>query len=90
MRAFPWHNPPMALKRIHRPRDPVQLAKLIGEIATGQVVDAVDDGKDDAAVTRGKIGGKLGGVARAQSLSPSRRTAIAKQAAAKRWAKPES
>jgi hypothetical protein len=26
----------MAEKRIKRPRDPVQLAKLVGDIATGQ------------------------------------------------------
>jgi hypothetical protein len=37
----------MATKR--RPRDPIALAKLIGDIATGQVVDAVKDGKDAAA-----------------------------------------
>jgi hypothetical protein len=29
----------MAIKRIPRPRDPLALAKLIGDIATGQVVD---------------------------------------------------
>jgi hypothetical protein len=29
----------MAEKPIKRPRDPIQLAKLIGDIATGQVVD---------------------------------------------------
>jgi hypothetical protein len=39
----------MTLKRIPRPRDPIQLAKLIGDIFTGQVVGAVDDGKDKAA-----------------------------------------
>jgi hypothetical protein len=36
----------MAIKRIPRPRDPIQLAKLIGDMATGHVLDAVDDGKD--------------------------------------------
>lgn len=30
----------MATKRILRPRDPIQLGKLIVDIATGQVVDA--------------------------------------------------
>jgi len=38
----------MASKRIPRPRDAIALAKLIGDIATGQVVDAVEDGKDGA------------------------------------------
>lgn len=27
----------MTIKRLKRPRDPLQLAKLIGDIATGQV-----------------------------------------------------
>ena len=31
------------------PRDPIALTKLIGDIATGQVVDAVEDGKNAAA-----------------------------------------
>ena len=38
----------MATKRLPRPRDPIALAKLIGDIATEQVVDEVDDGKDAA------------------------------------------
>jgi len=29
----------MVEKRIKRPRDPVQLAKLVGDIATGQTVE---------------------------------------------------
>jgi hypothetical protein len=29
----------MAEKRIKRPRDPVQFAKLVGDIATGQTVE---------------------------------------------------
>jgi hypothetical protein len=28
-----------------RPRDPLQLAKLIGDIATGQIEEKTDDGK---------------------------------------------
>jgi hypothetical protein len=77
----------MATKRIPRPRDPVSLAKLVGDIATGQVVDAVDDGKDEAAMERGRLGGNRGGKARAQSLSPEHRAAIARKAANKRWSK---
>lgn len=74
-------------KRIQRPRDSVALAKLIGDIATGQVVDSVDDGKDPKAVDRGKLGGQLGGPARAESLSAKRRSEIAKKAALARWTK---
>ena len=47
----------MATKRLLRPRDSIALAKLIGDIATGQVVDAVEDGKNQAAVERGRSGG---------------------------------
>lgn len=75
----------MATKRIPRPRDPIQLAKLIGDIATGQVVDAVEDGKDAAATELGRLGGLKGGKARAKTLSPERRAEIARKAAAKRW-----
>lgn len=72
-----------------RPRDPNQLAKLIADIATGQVSDALvtDDGRDIAAVMLGRRGGLKGGRARADALSPARRTEIAKRAAAARWSK---
>lgn len=70
-----------------RPRDPNQLAKLIVDMATGEVPpDAtVDDGKNPAAVALGRLGGAKGGKARAESLSPKRRSAIAKAAAKTRW-----
>lgn len=71
----------MAIKRIKRPRDPVQLAKLLGDILTGQIEDKVDDGKNAAAASLGQMGGK----ARSKSLSSSRRKEIAKKAAATRW-----
>ena len=71
----------MSVKRIPRPRDPIQLGKLIGDIATGQVVDGVDDGKDEAAA---KLGSK-GGVARARQMKPDERRAAAQKAAAARW-----
>jgi hypothetical protein len=54
----------------HPPPHPLALAKLIGDIATGQVVDAVDDEKDPAAVESGKRGGS----ARAERLSVERRS----------------
>ncbi len=73
-----------------RPRDPNQLAKLIVDIATGEVKDCdPDKGKDPAAVALGRKGGLKGGKARAASLSPTRRSAIAKKAAKSRWAKPK-
>jgi len=74
-------------KRLKRPRDPISLAKLIGDIATGQVADAQpDDGKNPAAVALGKLGGEKGGKARAAAkLTDKRRTQIAKKAAKARW-----
>ena len=41
--------------------------------------------KNPAAVALGKLGGLKGGKARAESLTPAKRKAIAKKAAAKRW-----
>lgn len=65
-----------------RPADAVGLAVLIGRIATGEVEDVPpDDGKDKAAQAMGR----KGGAARASSMTPERRAAIAKAAAAKRW-----
>jgi hypothetical protein len=80
----------MTEKRLKRPRDPVQLGKLIGDILTGQVEDqqpirAEDKNKDQAAVSLGRKGGLKGGRARADSLSPEERKKIAQAAAKKRW-----
>jgi hypothetical protein len=75
----------MATKRLPRPRDPLALAKLIGDIATGQVVDAMEDGKDPLAAAMGR----KGGAARAHGLSEERRKDIARKAAAGRWGKRE-
>jgi hypothetical protein len=72
-------------KHPKRPRDPAQLAKLIVDIATGDVEDREptpeEQGKDPAAVAMGKKGGRK----RAEKMTPARRSQIAKQAAAKRW-----
>lgn len=72
-----------------RPRDPNELAKLITDIATGNVESrpTMDDGRDLAAVMLGRLGGLKGGVARRNALTPERRREIAKKAAAARWAK---
>lgn len=69
-----------------RPADAVGLAVMVGRIATGEIEDTPgDDGKDPAA----KAMGKKGGAARAARMTPERRAEIAKQAAAKRWARPK-
>ena len=71
----------MATKRLKRPRDPIQLGKLIVDIATGQVEDRVEDGKSEAAAELGR----KGGMARAAKLSKRKRTQIAREGAKKRW-----
>jgi hypothetical protein len=71
-----------------RPRDANQLAKLIVDLSVGEAVEADPDaGKDASAVERGRRGGLKGGTARAAALSPAKRTAIAKKAAASRWSR---
>lgn len=66
-----------------------QLAHSIMEQATGEKpVEAPPPVKNQAAVELGKLGGKKGGKARAEKLTPEERSEIAKKAAAARWKKP--
>ena len=76
----------MTIGKGKRPRDTNQLAKFIVDVTTGQT-EAPDPnaGKNPAAREFGARGGKKGGKARANKLSPSERKAIAKKAAAARW-----
>jgi hypothetical protein len=82
---------PTGPKGEKRPRDTNQLAKLIVDIATGQVEERErtpeEQGKTAAAVARGKAGGTKGGRARAMKLSPEQRAEIARVAAQTRWKK---
>lgn len=80
----------MTMKRTPRPRDPIQLGKLMVDIVTGQVPDAVDDGKSEAAARQGREGGLIGGNARATAMTAPERSQIARAAAAKRWEKKTS
>lgn len=66
-----------------RPRDPNQLAKLIADIATGEV----EEGEESATVRRASKAGTVGGPARAKALTPAQRSEIASIAAAARWKK---
>ena len=70
-----------------RPRDPNQLAKAIVDIATGQAEDTISEAKRHPESVRGRVGGIVGGVARAQAMSARKRSAIAKKAAKTRWSK---
>jgi len=75
---------------LKRPRDPAQLAKLMIDIASGDVEDRArppdDSGKNAAAVALGRLGGEKGGKARASKLSAKKRKKIAQLGAAARWA----
>lgn len=70
-------------KHPKRPRDPNQLAKLMVDIASGEmdVADSTEKGN------RKHVGGKKGGKARAKVLSQESRTDIARAAALARWKK---
>jgi hypothetical protein len=72
-------------KHPKRPRDVNQLAKMIVDMSTGNAPPDPDAQKNPAAVALGKLGGAKGGPARAAALSPAKRKAIARKAAAKRW-----
>lgn len=64
-----------------RPSDAVSAAVMIGKIATGQI----EDTKRDPAKDYTRKAGVKGGKARAISLTPKKRAAIAKKAAKARW-----
>ena len=70
-------NPPK------RPRDVSQLAKMMVDIASGEMVTPELRVKPN----RKNIGGKKGGKARALALAPEDRIDIARTAAMARWKK---
>jgi hypothetical protein len=59
------------------------LAKSILDQVTQDA--AAYPGKNPAAVALGRMGGLVGGKARAEALSPKKRSAIARKAAKARW-----
>jgi hypothetical protein len=70
-------------KHPKRPRDPNQLAKLMVDIASGDVEEA----EKTITEKRASKAGTVGGPARAASLTPEQRSEIARLAAAARWKK---
>lgn len=75
---------PKGPKGQKRPADVISNAVKVMRIATGEEGEELtDDGKDRAAVELGSRGGK----ARAEKMSPKKRSEIAKAAALKRWGK---
>jgi len=78
---------PRGPKGEKRNANTVDNAMLIGRIATGDV-EEVESVRNPDAVNLGRLGGLKGGKARAEKLSPRKRTAIARKAAESRWRKP--
>jgi len=73
---------PKGPKGEKRPADVIGNAIKIARIATGEEVEALtENGKNAAAVSLGKRGGK----ARAEALTKKQRGEIAKKAAKARW-----
>jgi hypothetical protein len=71
-----------------RARDLNKLAASIVSEATGEAEPTkdADNGKNEAAVALGRLGGLKGGKARAAKLSPEERSESARKAARARWA----
>jgi hypothetical protein len=67
-----------------RPRDLNELAKLVVDIASGEIEDSVSAAKRNPS-PRGRAGGMRGGQSRAESLTSEERLRIARRAAAARW-----
>jgi hypothetical protein len=74
---------PKTPKGHKRPADVIANAVHVMKIATGEIDETTEDGKNAAAVTLGR----KGGIARAASLSKRRRVEIAKNAASARHGK---
>lgn len=73
----------MTDKKPKRPRDANELAKLMVDIATGDVEEL----EPTATEKRASKAGKVGGTARAKALTPAQRAEIATIAASARWKK---
>lgn len=70
-----------------RPRDFNQLAKLVVDIASGEVEDTVSPQMKASDAVRGRAGGIKGGQSRAAALTATQRAEIARKAAQSRWKK---
>ena len=84
------------LKRSRKKEDGVQTARRVADrvlVLSGDTPDEptmkreIPPEVSRAASAMGRIGGPIGGKARAAALSPERRAEIARDAARKRWGK---
>ena len=69
---------PRGPKGERRPADAAQCAVRVAKLATGEIAEHLPSKK--------RNGGKAGGKARAKSLSPEKRSELARNAARARWA----
>ena len=76
-----WLDRLHAGRNAKRPADPNAVAKMMVDIASGEVSSPT------AKQVRAQKAGNVGGAARAQALSPEQRSEIARQAASARWKK---
>ena len=74
-------------KKKRLPADTNKKAKAIVDIATSSTSNTPSDEIRAAAAALGRAGGLKGGPARAQKLSPKRKSEIARKAAQARWTK---
>lgn len=72
---------PKGPKGEKRPGDVIGAAVMVAKIATGEIEES------ETPLSAAQEMGSKGGKARAENMSAKRRTEIAKQAAAKRWAR---
>ena len=70
-----------------RPRDLNQLAKLVVDIASGEVEDTVSVKKRAPESVKGRPGGLKGGAARVAAIPADRVVDIARLGAEARWKK---
>ena len=81
----------MAKKKVpakRRPADVNRLAQMLGAKSTADENITIPPSKDEVSrvmAALGRKGGKVGGAARANTLTKERRSEIAKAAAKKRW-----
>lgn len=74
-------------KRSSKGRDPNVLAFNIISEAVGDSPPSTGPEKNPSAVALGRLGGLKGGKARADALTPKKRSQIARKAAEARWKK---
>lgn len=79
----------MSKTRPPRPRDMNQLAKRIVDLSIGEETEEQPTvrEKNPHAVALGRLGGQRGGKARAERLTATKRSEIARVAARSRWEK---